>query len=301
MLRKVIFNFDEDTMTRLRGPLQSLSQDIKAHGTEAVYNVCGRKIQQSEAQMAEECQDEEKQQRDCRFKKEVIYLTDLPEEYSRLRRQGWNVLPYRHAVNREESFAGAEYVIEQIEDIDYGVIDMVYRRMEGLPWEILRTKRCVVRETIEEDVDSLYDIYADPSITEYMEGLYHDRDEEVAYIQDYRRRMYGFYGYGIWTILEGSQGKVIGRVGINWREGFEIPELGFMIGAPWQRQGYAYEVCSEILNYARDEIGFKQMQALVREHNEKSCALCRKLGFEEEGITLLEGMRYRVYKIELTR
>ena len=74
-----------------------------------------------------------------------------------------------------------------------------------------------------------------------------------------------------------------------------------MIGVPWQRKGYAYEVCSEILNYARDEIGFKQMQALVREHNEKSCALCRKLGFVEEGITLLEGMRYRVYKIELTR
>ncbi len=299
MLRKVIFNFDEDTMTRLRGPLQRLSQDIKAHGTEAVYNVCGRKIQQSEAQMAEECQDEEKRQRGCQLNKEILYLTDLPEEYSRLRQQGWNVLPYRYAANREEAFDGAEYVIEQIEDIDYEVIDMVYRRMVGLPWEILRTKRCIVRETIEEDVDGLYAIYAEPAITEYMEGLYHDRDEEMAYIQDYRRRMYGFYGYGIWTILSKQDGQVIGRAGINWREGFDIPELGFVIGVPWQRKGYAYEVCSEILNYARDEIGFKQMQALVREHNEKSCALCRKLGFVEDGITVLERERYILYRKEL--
>ena len=299
MLRKVIFNFDEDTMTRLRGPLQRLSQDIKAHGTEAVYNVCGRKIQQSEAQMAEECQDEEKRQRGCQLNKEILYLTDLPEEYSRLRQQGWNVLPSRYAAKREEAFDGAEYVIEQIEDIDYEVIDMVYRRMVGLPWEILRTKRCIVRETIEEDVDGLYAIYAEPAITEYMEGLYHDRDEEMAYIQDYRRRMYGFYGYGIWTILSKQDGQVIGRAGINWREGFDIPELGFMIGVPWQRKGYAYEVCSEILNYARDEIGFKQMQALVREHNEKSCALCRKLGFVEDGITVLERERYILYRKEL--
>lgn len=301
MLRKVVFIFDEDTVKRLHGPLQRLSQDIQAHGTEVVYDVRSRIIQQSEAQATEKCQGEEKRRRRCQFEEEILYLTDLPEEYKCLRQQGWNVLPYRHAGNREEAFAGAEYVIEQIEDIDYGVIDMVYRRMVGLPWEILRTRRCIVRETIEEDVDSLYDIYADPTVTEYMEGLYHDRDEEVAYIQDYRRQMYGFYGYGIWTILECSQGKVIGRAGINWREGFKIPELGFMIGTPWQRKGYAYEVCSEILNYARDEIGFKQMQALVREHNEKSCALCRKLGFEEEGTILLEGKHYRVYKIKLTR
>lgn len=299
MLKKVIFVFEENMFTKLHEPLQRLSRDIKQHGASVSYETCGKKDGQSSGQMMQEHQDRETLPGECQLTQETLYLTDQPEEYSLLREQGRLVLPYRHEANREEAFAGAEYVIEQIEDIDYEVIDMVYRRMVGFPWEIFRTKRCIVRETIEEDVDGLYAIYAEPAITEYMEGLYHDRDEEAAYIQDYRRKVYGFYGYGIWTILNQADGQIIGRAGINWREGFDIPELGFVIGVPWQRQGFAYEVCREILHYARDEIGFRQMQALVREHNEKSCALCRKLGFQEEGMLLLEGERHRVYKINL--
>ncbi len=299
MLKKVVFIFDEDTMKRLHDSLQRFTQDIERHGTEVSYYVWREGMCYSEVQEAEECQAEDERHEGYQIQTEVLYLTDLAEEYSRLRQQGSLVLPYRHEANREEAFAGAEYVIEQIEEIDYEVIDMVYRRMTGLPWEIFRTKRCIVRETVEEDVDGLYAIYAEPAITKYMEGLCHDRDEEAAYIQDYRRKMYAFYGYGVWTILAKSDGQIIGRAGISWREGFDIPELGFMIGVPWQRQGFAYEVCREILNYARDEIGFRQMQALVREQNEKSCALCRKLGFKEDGMVMLEGERYRVYRIKL--
>lgn len=299
MLNKVIFDFGEDTEKRLSESLQRLALDIERHGVEVSYGARNDKKQQTEIRMTEECQDGIKRTCEERSKGDVLYITDLAEEYDSLQEQGCLVLPYRHMKNKEEPFQGAQYVIEQIEDIDYEVIDMVYRRMVGLPWEIFRTRRCIVRETIEEDVDSLYAIYADPAITEYMEDLYADRDEEIAYIQDYRRRMYGFYGYGIWTILDRRGGQVIGRAGISWREGFDIPELGFMVGVPWQRHGYAYEVCSGILNYARDEIGFKQMQALVREHNEKSCALCRKLGFEDDGIVLSEGERYILYRIKL--
>ena len=94
---------------------------------------------------------------------------------------------------------------------------------------------------------------------------------------------------------------LIGRAGISWREEFDVPELGFVIGVPWQKQGYAYEVCSAILNYAWKDIGFKQIQALVMEHNEKSAALCRKLGFEDNGITVLENVRYILYKMQLNR
>ena len=54
-----------------------------------------------------------------------------------------------------------------------------------------------------------------------------------------------------------------------------------MIGVPWQRQGYAYEVCSAILVYAGEELGMTQIQALVMGDNRKSAALCEKLGFTE--------------------
>lgn len=229
-------------------------------------------------------------------RKGTLHITDSESVYHALRQQGRYVLPYRHEDNRNADFAGALYVIEQMEEIGYETVDMAYRRLSGLPWEILTTKRCMVRETTEEDVDSFYEIYAEPEITKYMEDLFADREEEIAYIRDYREKVYSFYGYGMWTVLT-KEGKVIGRAGINWREGFDLPELGFVIGVPWQGQGYAYEVCSAILAYAHQELGLTQIQVLVMDGNDKSEALCAKLGFRYmEKISMEDGMYVRMVR-----
>lgn len=304
MLEKVVFGLRENTKNRLRKSLDGLVRDIEGHHVKVGYAVCAEE-EQYIGQCGAICNEEgaggiggEAYGADI-MDQDTLYITDSSGQYSFWHGYGRYVLPYRHQGNQAETFEGAEYLIERLDEIDYEVIDMAYRRLAGIPWEILRTKRCIVRETIEEDVDSLYDIYEEPMVTEYMEKLYEDREEEIAYIRDYRRRMYGFYGYGIWTILTRQEGKVIGRAGISWREEFDVPELGFVIGVPWQGQGYAYEVCSAILNYAWKDIGFKQIQALVMEHNEKSAALCQKLGFKNYGITMVEGVRYLLYKLRL--
>ena len=155
----------------------------------------------------------------------------------------------------------------------------------------------MIRESVIEDVDSFYEIYKDPSITEYMEDLYADRDEEAAYLRDYIKRVYGFYGYGMWTVLERKSGQVIGRAGISLREGSDIPELGFVIGVPWQRQGYAYEVCQAILAYGREELYFTHFQTLVMKGNEKSKKLCEKLGFIFEEDVEIDGVVYERMEI----
>lgn len=304
MLEKVVFALREDTKNRLRTSLDSLTRDIEGHHVKVGYAICAEE-EQYIGQCSAICDEEgaggtgEEAYGADIMDQDTLYITDSSGQYDFWHGYGRYVLPYRHLGNQEEAFEGAEYLIERLDEIDYEIVDMAYRRLAGIPWEILRTKRCIVRETIEEDVDSLYDIYEEPMVTEYMEKLYDNRDEEIAYIRDYRRRMYGFYGYGIWTILTRQEGTVIGRAGISWREEFDVPELGFVIGVPWQRQGYAYEVCSAILNYAWKDIGFKQIQALVMEHNEKSAALCQKLGFKNYGIIMVEGVRYLLYKLRL--
>lgn len=209
------------------------------------------------------------------------------------------MLPCLHENNRGESFPGALYAVERLEETDFASLDLAYRRLAGLPWEILATARCAVRETTVEDVDSFYRIYAEPSITEYMETLPFDRDEEIAYTKDYMEKVYAFYGYGMWTVLEKKSGEVIGRAGISWREGYDLPELGFVFGVPWQRQGYAYEVCSAILAYAREELLMEQVQALVQPGNGRSLRLCDKLGFVRGGVTEMDGKRHLLLVKEL--
>lgn len=282
MLTKVVILIQQSILPAL----QHLSVDLNARGVDMVtiadlYDCSRCSTRKDTHEKADElshdsCDESEHS---------TLYITDSETAYHALHRRGKYVLPYRHEGNRDSDFAGALYVIEQIEEIDYETIDMVYCRLAGFPWQILMTERCIIRETTVEDVDSFYQIYAEPEITRYMEDLYADRDEEIAYIRDYQEKVYGFYGYGMWTVLT-KAGTVIGRAGFSWREGFDLPELGFVIGVPWQRQGYAYEVCRAVLDYARKELGFDRVQALVMQGNDKSELLCKKLGFQyQEEVT----------------
>lgn len=217
------------------------------------------------------------------FGKDILYVTDEKEAYVSLKKEGCYVLPCLHEGVKSGDFPDAVWFVENLDEVDRTSLERIYRRLAGLPWDILETKRCRVRETTTEDADSFYRIYAEPSITEYMEDLLADRDEEIAYIKDYIEKVYAFYDYGMWTVLEKESGEVIGRAGITWREGYDVPELGFVIGVPWQGRGLAYEVCGAILAYAWKELQMEQMQALVQQGNEKSLRLCEKLGFERKG------------------
>jgi len=292
MLRKVILLIKKNILRKkLLCGESILLDDLQEHGVEVSV---GAEIRGGRWPHGEYRQQDTVQNDIENNMEDILYITDSETEYRALKQQGKYVLPYRHEENVRAVYEGALYVIEQIEEMDFKTIDMVFRRLAGLPWDILETKRCVIRETMVEDVDIFYHIYAEPEITEYMEDLYADRDEEIAYIRDYREKVYGFYGYGMWTVMT-KDGAVIGRAGISWREGFDLPELGFVIGVPWQRQGYAYEVCSAILAYAYEELGFTQVQALVMKGNEKSAALCTRLGFKRDKSIILENEEYVVY------
>ena len=62
--------------------------------------------------------------------------------------------------------------------------------------------------------------------------------------------------------------------------GVEDRGLGYMIAVPWQQKGLAEEVCREILQYGKDQLGFEQIQVLMEAENTASEHLCRKLGFQ---------------------
>jgi len=280
MIKEVCFRLQKQTADALQQTAEPLLTDLAAHGV----MVSG--LQRSERGMI--CQ-----------KEEIMYITDSGSVYNTLRKEGCYVLPCLHENNRKETFPGAVYAVEKLEETDFASLDMAYRRLAGLPWRILETERLFVRETTVEDVDSFYRIYEDPSVTAYMENLFADRDEEIAYTENYIETVYAFYGYGMWTVLEKDGGAVVGRAGISWREGYQLPELGFVIGVPWQGRGYAFEVCGAILHYAREELEMTRVQALVRPGNEKSLRLCEKLGFVYSEETAVDGVKHLMLVKEL--
>lgn len=122
----------------------------------------------------------------------VLWITDQGPRAQELLRQGCPVLAWFHEHNRDQDFSGVRYACENLEELDWDYMEKVYRRYVGIPWDILTTDRCLVRETRAEDLDALYEIYAEPSVTQYTEGLYPQRAQEEAYLKDYTENMYYF-------------------------------------------------------------------------------------------------------------
>lgn len=229
-------------------------------------------------------------------KDHTLVVTDKASVFHELYQEGYYVIALYHDGNRKENFDGVRYAVEDLPAVEYRSYEEAFNRLAGIPWDILETERMKVRETTPQDIDEFYRIYSNPSITRYMEDLFPDRKQEIEYIKAYVKRIYEFYGFGLWTVLHKESGRVIGRAGLNVREGYEIPELGFVIDIEYQGKGYAFEVCSAILKYAGEELEFPTVQAFVDENNHCSVHLLEKLGFAFDSEVDLDRHYHRYVK-----
>ena len=218
----------------------------------------------------------------------ILFLTDEIELLREMEKRGEKVALVVTDANRDMDFSGISYAVEKTEELEQEDVERLYRRLAGLPWDILETSRCRLREMTVADVDRLYEIYEDASVTKFMEDLYEDREKERKYVEDYCKYIYGFYGYGIWIIEEKSSGEIIGRAGVEPRE--EGVELGYVIADAWQHRGIAFELCSAVLKYIRKDIGWEKVICRVHPGNKASIGLLYKLGFCRSGKVDGEGM-----------
>lgn len=175
-----------------------------------------------------------------------------------------------------EPQCGTRYAVESLAELDIGYLERVRRRYNHIPWDIGETDRCLIRELSLSDLPALYELYAKPGMTDYVEPLY-DYETELEYQKAYIENMYGFYEYGMWLVFSKETGKLIGRAGL------EHDELGYMIAPELQNRGYATEVCRFIIDYARQNTDFEELYCRIDERNEASVRLAKKLGFTNSG------------------
>ena len=77
---------------------------------------------------------------------DILYLTDNLAFLRALLAKGEKAAAILTEENRHEDFTGLPYAVEQIEEMEPEDFVRLYRRLAGLPWEILETKRCRLRE-----------------------------------------------------------------------------------------------------------------------------------------------------------
>lgn len=195
----------------------------------------------------------------------------------------------------------ADILVEGFEEVDVQFLDRIMKRTQGLPWITVVTERCYLREITLEDLDDLFALYAQPGITDYTEPLY-ERPREEQYTRDYIDKMYRFYGYGMWLVCDRESGALIGRAGFSHQDlGNEIVlEMGYIIGVPYQRQGYATEVCEKLIEFARTNLSdFETLNCFIEPGNVASHRLMEKLHFDRIGMVLISEKMMVRYQIEL--
>ena len=96
----------------------------------------------------------------------------------------------------------------------------------------------------------------------------------------------GLYGWGIWLMVDSSSKEVIGDIGFKGKPENGAVEIGYSVIPTRQRQGYAFEAASAIIDWA---FGHKEVSIVKGEcekNNIPSIRILEKLGMtrlEEDG------------------
>lgn len=169
---------------------------------------------------------------------------------------------------------------------------------------ILETPRCILRRLnplnpfdvafIQQLVGSegwSQNIAAMPEVSATPEGA-------RTYIENRPLRMYQTYGVGMLLAVlkkpsaregtpnpcvdDGDGQRRVGSCGLFYREQFgALYDLGFAMLPSYLRQGLAFELCQEVLRWAKRTLQLSKVAAVTRAVNEPSLGLLRKLGFRE--------------------
>ena len=193
---------------------------------------------------------------------------------------GIATMAYANPEIPNQTYAGVDMLVEGFEEVDMDFLEKVYQRHHHIPWTILETERCVIRELTLDDLDDLFELYDNGEVSRYTDSL-HAYEEEKEFQRAYIENMYRYFGYGLWLVFSKDTGALIGRAGLEHREYHDEIELdlGYVIGTKYQRQGFATEICEAIIEYAKENAGFERINVLIKEGNLASEKLAQKLGF----------------------
>jgi RimJ/RimL family protein N-acetyltransferase len=94
-------------------------------------------------------------------------------------------------------------------------------------------------------------------------------------------------GHGMFSVIERSSGRWVGRVGPWHPEGWPGTEIGWSIVRDSWGRGYATEAAAASIEWAIGELGWTDIVHVIAPTNTQSTAVARRLGSANRGPTAL--------------
>ncbi len=149
---------------------------------------------------------------------------------------------------------------------------LVVCRTLGIPMEICRTKRLIIREISEKDAAVVREIFKDGAETGFTDPFKGSLEETTLLLREYCRYYYDMHGYGYYLICLKETGEPAGIAGLK-----SGCELGYVIKKEYRRKGYMFEACSAILKKLSSD---EDIRVCVDPSNPAGLCLAKKLGIK---------------------
>jgi RimJ/RimL family protein N-acetyltransferase len=153
--------------------------------------------------------------------------------------------------------------------------------------QILETERLILRHFLLDDLDSLFALYCDPDVSQYIPDAprtYEETREELEWFMNGHPK---HPELGLWATMHKEKGEFIGRCGLlPWTiDGKDEVEVAYLISKAYWRQGLGTEAAQAILDYGFEKLHLPRLICLVDEDNLASIKVAENIGmtFEKEG------------------
>jgi RimJ/RimL family protein N-acetyltransferase len=140
----------------------------------------------------------------------------------------------------------------------------------------IETERLILRPTAAEDFEGWAALMADEENAKHVGG---PQPRAVAWRGFLSMAgSWAIQGYGMFSVIEKSTGRWIGRLGPWYPEGWPGTEVGWGIVRDAWGQGYAPEGAAAAMDWAFDTLGWTTIIHSIAPDNLASQAVARKLG-----------------------
>ena len=176
---------------------------------------------------------------------------------------------------------GFDLIVDSFEDIDIDFLIRLWKHKNKIPCLIAETKRTVIRELCENDIDEVIKISREEYILRFVEDGRVTEKEQKEKLLAYINNIYSFYDYGIWGIFDKTDGDLIGLISLDLLNDTDEAryETGFFIRKERLGQGFAKEALEMVINYAKNKLSALELIAITDYDNKPAKSLLEKCGF----------------------
>jgi len=143
----------------------------------------------------------------------------------------------------------------------------------------IETDRLILSELSLDDAEFIMALVNEPGWLENIGDKHvHNLDDARRYLQEGPLKSYQQNGFGLWRMTLKVRKVPIGMCGLIKRDGLEHPDIGYALLSEFWGAGLASEAARATLDFARQQLGLKQVLGITSLNNASSIRVLEKIG-----------------------